>query len=235
MGVPVWIVLGVVVVGLIVYEKKKSSTSTKATASTATGTQAGYGAAGQGAPGGLGYGLTGPQNLLEQSLQANAGQATTNPQWEANAESVLVGYGYPFVQVQSALNVYLAGGTLSSVQREIVNAAIEAVGAPPSPPGSTASTASPTTATPATATPVAPTQAAPAPAAAAPAPVATAAPAAPAGQTYTVVSGDTLWGIATRFYGNGALWPRIYNANKGVIGGNPNLIYPGQVYTIPPA
>lgn len=26
---------------------------------------------------------------------------------------------------------------------------------------------------------------------------------------------------------------KIYNANKGVIGGNPNLIYPGQVLTIP--
>jgi len=27
----------------------------------------------------------------------------------------------------------------------------------------------------------------------------------------------------------------IYNANKSVIGGNPNLIYPGQVLTIPAA
>jgi len=51
--------------------------------------------------------------------------------------------------------------------------------------------------------------------------------------TYTVVSGDCLWNIAKRFYGNGAQYTVIYNANIGVVGGNPNLIYPGQVLTIP--
>ncbi len=59
------------------------------------------------------------------------------------------------------------------------------------------------------------------------------APAPPANQTYTVVSGDCLWNIAKRFYGNGSLYTVIYNANQGVIGGNPNLIYPGQVLVIP--
>lgn len=58
-------------------------------------------------------------------------------------------------------------------------------------------------------------------------------PAPSASQTYTVVRGDCLWNIAKRFYGNGAKYTVIYNANKGVIGGNPNLIYPGQVLTIP--
>ena len=52
-------------------------------------------------------------------------------------------------------------------------------------------------------------------------------------QTYTVKSGDCLWNIAKKYYGNGAQYTKIYNANKGVIGGNPNLIYPGQVLTIP--
>jgi nucleoid-associated protein YgaU len=52
-------------------------------------------------------------------------------------------------------------------------------------------------------------------------------------KTYTVKSGDCLWNIAKKFYGNGAQYTKIYNANKGVIGGNPNLIYPGQVLTIP--
>lgn len=52
-------------------------------------------------------------------------------------------------------------------------------------------------------------------------------------KTYTVVRGDCLWNIAKRFYGNGAEYTKIYNANKGVIGGNPNLIYAGQVLTIP--
>lgn len=52
-------------------------------------------------------------------------------------------------------------------------------------------------------------------------------------KTYTVVKGDCLWNIAKKFYGSGAQYTKIYNANKGVIGGNPNLIYPGQVLTIP--
>lgn len=60
----------------------------------------------------------------------------------------------------------------------------------------------------------------------------------PAAKTYTVVRGDCLWSIARKFYGSGAKYTVIYNANKGVIdgnGGNPNLIYPGQVLTIPDA
>lgn len=60
-------------------------------------------------------------------------------------------------------------------------------------------------------------------------------PAPSASKTYTVVKGDCLWNIAKKFYGNGSKYTVIYNANKGVIGGNPNLIYPGQVLTIPAA
>lgn len=52
-------------------------------------------------------------------------------------------------------------------------------------------------------------------------------------KTYTVVKGDCLWNIAKKYYGNGAQYTKIYNANKSVIGSNPNLIYPGQVLTIP--
>lgn len=61
------------------------------------------------------------------------------------------------------------------------------------------------------------------------------APAPSTSKTYTVVKGDCLWNIAKKFYGNGSKYTVIYNANKGVIGGNPNLIYPGQVLTIPAA
>lgn len=52
---------------------------------------------------------------------------------------------------------------------------------------------------------------------------------------YTVVAGDSLWNIAKKFYGDGSKYMTIYNANKGIIGGNPNLIHPGQVLTIPDA
>ena len=54
-------------------------------------------------------------------------------------------------------------------------------------------------------------------------------------QTYTVKNGDCLWNIAKKFYGNGAKYTVIYNANKNVIGNNPNLIYAGQVLAIPEA
>lgn len=59
-----------------------------------------------------------------------------------------------------------------------------------------------------------------------------AATTAPKTKTYTVKKGDTLWGIAKKYYGNGAKYTQIYNANKGKIK-NPNLIYVGQVFTIP--
>lgn len=59
-------------------------------------------------------------------------------------------------------------------------------------------------------------------------PVATPHPA----EHYTVRSGDTLWGIAQRFLGNGADWRELYNWNRSTVGGNPNLIYPGEVLTI---
>ena len=52
-------------------------------------------------------------------------------------------------------------------------------------------------------------------------------------KTYTVKSGDCLWNIAKQFYGSGSDYTKIYEANKGTIGGNPNLIYPGQVLTLP--
>ena len=47
---------------------------------------------------------------------------------------------------------------------------------------------------------------------------------------YTVVRGDTLWGLAKRFYGNGSRYPEIAKANNI---SNPDIIHVGQVLLIP--
>lgn len=49
---------------------------------------------------------------------------------------------------------------------------------------------------------------------------------------HVVVSGDTLWAIAKKYYGDGAKCNIIFNANKDKIK-NPNLIYLGQKLRIP--
>ncbi len=61
-------------------------------------------------------------------------------------------------------------------------------------------------------------------------------PAPPAPKTYTVKKGDCLWTIAQQYYGNGAEYPKLQAANKAVIakhGSDPNMIWPGDVLTIP--
>lgn len=50
------------------------------------------------------------------------------------------------------------------------------------------------------------------------------------GNSYTVVKGDHLWGIAVRAYGDGYKWSQIAKENKLA---NPNLIHSGNVFTLP--
>jgi nucleoid-associated protein YgaU len=51
-------------------------------------------------------------------------------------------------------------------------------------------------------------------------------------EVYEIVSGDTLGGIAKRYYGNASQYTRIHAANKELIS-DPNKIYPGQKIRIP--
>ncbi|GLZ32440.1 hypothetical protein Lesp02_46280 [Lentzea sp. NBRC 105346] len=51
---------------------------------------------------------------------------------------------------------------------------------------------------------------------------------------HVVVAGETLWGIAQKYYGNGNLYYRLVAANPGTIT-NPNLITPGMVIRVPQA
>jgi hypothetical protein len=53
------------------------------------------------------------------------------------------------------------------------------------------------------------------------------------GTAYVVKAGDNLSKIAKQHYGDERLWPRIYEANRAIIGKNPNLIHPGQKLEIP--
>jgi nucleoid-associated protein YgaU len=59
-------------------------------------------------------------------------------------------------------------------------------------------------------------------------------PASTARRTYTVVAGDSLSKIAKRTYGDANRWRGIYELNKDIIK-NPDLIFPGQVLTLPDA
>lgn len=64
------------------------------------------------------------------------------------------------------------------------------------------------------------------------------------GRSYTIKGSDTLWAIATRYYGNGAQYTKIYNANKNTIESaakahgfsssqNGHWIWAGTTLTIP--
>lgn len=78
-------------------------------------------------------------------------------------------------------------------------------------------------------------------------PILVTAPAASAssgGKTYTVKSGDTLWGISKQFYGTGTKYNLIYNANVDIIestakshgkssSSNGHWIWAGETLTIP--
>ncbi len=51
-------------------------------------------------------------------------------------------------------------------------------------------------------------------------------------KSYTVTKGDCLWSIAKKQLGNGSRWQEIHKLNRDKVT-NPNLIYPGQVLTMP--
>ncbi|MCU0568851.1 MAG: LysM peptidoglycan-binding domain-containing protein [Oculatellaceae cyanobacterium Prado106] len=53
-------------------------------------------------------------------------------------------------------------------------------------------------------------------------------------RTYTVQSGDTLSSIAQQFYGVSRRWDPIYEANRSLIGNDPNQLRPRILLIIPP-
>jgi len=59
-------------------------------------------------------------------------------------------------------------------------------------------------------------------------------PETPAVKHYQVREGDTLSSIAKKFYDDASKYLVIYEANKDLIGDDPNLIKVGQELKIPP-
>lgn len=263
-GIPLWGwgvgVLAIIV--LVAWYRRRAAAVTGALPVDASGTYTttDNGAAGDGTLNASPSYFAGDSTLPTQTYSNNA-------QWLAAALTHMGGTGADPIHALAALNRFLSGQDLSYTDQAVVNAAVSAIGLPPSfAYGSGVGTLAPKPAAPpktSTGTPVKPTpKPAPKPApkpkpkpAPKPAPkpkppvkppvkptpkppVKKPAPhpapkPAPAATKYVVIPGDSLSKIAQHFYHNAGEWPRIYNANKGVIGSNPNKIHPGMVLTIP--
>lgn len=72
------------------------------------------------------------------------------------------------------------------------------------------------------------------PAAPAPQPIPLPPAAPPASAiTYLVAPGDSLWSIAFQLYGDHSKWVLLYEANRAIIGPNPDLLAPGTRLIVP--
>jgi nucleoid-associated protein YgaU len=89
----------------------------------------------------------------------------------------------------------------------------------------------PTIVVPTVVAPVASVSSSPAPSAVVPAAVTAVAPVA--ATEYVVQPGDTLRSIAQQQYGDAELWPRIYQANRDVIGSDPDALKAGTRIQLP--
>jgi len=173
----------------------------------------------------------------------NAGAAMAPVAQDGGWSAVLTGIA-PGLYTLRADHVDAAGKVVSRIETPFLREAPEVVAsaAPAAAPGATAempaevageapAAAAPEAEAPAggTATPAAPAEpaaATTAPAEAAPAPAVTGA------TIVTVQPGFTLWRIARESYGSGFLYVKVFEANKDQIR-DPDLIYPGQVFTVP--
>jgi hypothetical protein len=176
---------------------------------------------------------TGAQSLWVQTTPPPGGPVaddnfTTNEEWARAGVNFLIAQGYDAALADTAIRKYLASKELTLAENSLIKLVLAKYGAPPvllpnAPP------------LPEIPKPVDP----------APNPPPTQIPGTNnRWQTVTPwpTKTSTLWGISSKWYGRGADWPRLYNANKvgvrrpdgsaGMIR-NPDLIYPGWRIYVP--
>lgn len=213
--------------GLAYYAKQHSGTPTPV---TDTSGQAGVGDGSTG-----GWVPTTPGTSTDITEPAPA----TNEAWAVKCINWLIAQGYDASVSDSAMRKYIAGNEPAPSAQEYVlqGLALTHFGSPPNP---LPPSYNPPPVIPPPTQPPPPPVETPHPV---PPPPAPAPPPPPANvRWYTVVKGDNLWNIAKKYYGNGAQYVRIFNANRvgvrradgsnGMIS-NPNLIYPGWRLIIP--
>lgn len=220
--VAVWAIIVVGVGGGIYYVVKRRSGTTSTNATVADNTSSGADVSGgDGTTDQTATGWSGNTPANSGASTANGTPvASTNAQWAANASNALIASGMDPTTVSNALADYLGGKALPPAEQAIINIALQRYGTPPE--GVIPVVKQPTPGPPVTSHP-------------APPPVPKHAPPPvkkPSARTYVVQPGDNLTRIALKFYGN-SNWQKIYSANRGVIGPNPNIIRPGEHLVIP--
>ncbi len=197
-----------------------------------------------GATGETGYRNPAPQSGTTVPAPGGDPNAiTTREQWTAAVVATLSNLAVDAQFVSLAISKYLDGRALTADEAAIIRQGWAFHGKPPGGPN-TFVLVSPNAGTrPPPSSPGTPPETPRPPATTIPPPPAPAPP-APARRTYTVVSGDTLYGISRKMYGTDARWHDIYNANVGTIeatakwhgranSDNGHWIYPPTVLTIP--
>lgn len=212
--------------GLLWYSRTHSSAASgTAVPATVDPTQSLVGTGGSGAMGSGGYFY--PTDGSGTQVAPGSAAVTTNAQWGSQAFAWLAAQGMAPDVVDKAIRDYLSGISLSAQENALVSQALGKYGQPPE--GLPDAPALPVV-TPAPAPAPAPPP--PAPAYSPPPPPPPPAPAPPSVRTYVVRPGDSLSRIAARYPEPWITWQSLYNANRAVIGGNPNLIHPGQTLVI---
>lgn len=180
--------------------------------------------------------------MLTASPGSGLSAAPSDAAWGQSAAGQLIANGANPSDVNNAINDYLNGNPLTAAERQIINQVLQQSGEPPEGVLPVISApVPPPKSKPPTGTPIHKPKPKPKPPAhkpePKPAPVHHVAPKPkpkpPAHKTYTVRSGDSLYSIASHYYGNGNEYEKIYKANKSTIGNNPSLIKPGQKLVIP--